>query len=76
MKLQLSQVIKIYNIFHLNLLKKASTNPLTDQVNEPILPDEDQKWYYTFEFYNFLKIIEDFYAYYLNKSQPQTRIKK
>ncbi len=35
LELQLPQAIKILNIFHLNLLQKASTDPLAGQVNEP-----------------------------------------
>lgn len=34
LKLQFSQAIKIYNVFHPNLLWKSSTNILTDQVNK------------------------------------------
>ena len=37
-ELQLSQAMKIHNVFHLNLLQKSSTNPLTSQVNKPALP--------------------------------------
>ena len=33
-ELQLSQIMKIHNIFHQNLLQKASTDPLTGQVNK------------------------------------------
>ena len=33
LELQLPQAMKIHNIFHSNLLRKASTNPLTGQVN-------------------------------------------
>lgn len=33
-KLKLSQVIKIYNIFHSNFFQKDSTNLLTSQVNK------------------------------------------
>ncbi len=32
-ELQLPQSMKIHNVFHLNLLQKASTDPLTNQVN-------------------------------------------
>ena len=37
-ELQLPQSIKIHNIFHLNMLQKASTDFLTNQVNEPPPP--------------------------------------
>lgn len=30
--------MKIYNVFPLNLLQNAYTDPFIDQVNEPILP--------------------------------------
>ncbi len=36
-ELQLLQSIKIYNVFHSNLLLKVSIDPLTNQVNEPLL---------------------------------------
>lgn len=39
--------MKIYNIFYLNLLQKASTNPLINQVNEPIsliIFNNKEKW--------------------------------
>ncbi len=38
LELQLSQAMKIYNVFHPKLLLKASIDRLTDQVNEPALP--------------------------------------
>ena len=47
LKLQLSQARKIHNVFHLNLLQKASTNLLTGQVNEPVPPviiDNEEEW--------------------------------
>ena len=47
LELQFPQAIKIYNIFHPNLLQKASTDPLISQVNEPALPiiiDNEEKW--------------------------------
>ena len=36
--LQLPQSMKLHNVFHPNLLRKASTDPLTNQVNEPPTP--------------------------------------
>lgn len=30
--------MKIHNVFHLNLFQKATTNPLTGQVNKPASP--------------------------------------
>ena len=30
--------MKIHNVFYLNLLRKALTDPLTNQVNEPLSP--------------------------------------
>ena len=36
-ELQLPQSMKIHNVFHPNLLQKASTDHLTNQVNEPPL---------------------------------------
>ena len=33
-ELQLLQSMKIHNVFHSNLLRKVSINPLTNQVNE------------------------------------------
>ena len=38
LELQLSQAMKIHNVFHLNFLWKASTNPLKGQVNKPVPP--------------------------------------
>ncbi len=38
LELQLPQAMKIHNVFHPNFLEKASTDPLTGQVNEPALP--------------------------------------
>ena len=38
LKLQLPQTMKIHNVFYPNLLQKASTDPLTGQVNEPAPP--------------------------------------
>ncbi len=37
-ELQLPQSMKIHNVFYPNLLQKASTDPLTNQVNEPSPP--------------------------------------
>ena len=37
-ELQLPQSMKIHNVFYLNLLQKALTNPLTNQVNKPSPP--------------------------------------
>ena len=34
-KLQLSQSIKIHNVFHLNLFRKALIDSSSNQVNEP-----------------------------------------
>ena len=39
--------MKIHNVFHSNLLQKASTDPLTGQVNEPAPPviiDNEEEW--------------------------------
>ena len=47
LELQLSQAMKIHNVFHSNLLRKASTDVLTGQVNEPIPPviiDNEEEW--------------------------------
>ena len=47
LELQLLQAIKIHNIFHLNLLWKASTNPLTSQLNQsapPVIINNKEKW--------------------------------
>ena len=46
-ELQLSQAIKIYNVFYSNLLWNAFTDPLIDEVNEPALPviiNNEEKW--------------------------------
>ena len=37
-KLQLSQSLKIHNVFYLNLLQKTLINLLTNQVNKPPSP--------------------------------------
>ena len=45
-ELQLLQSIKIYNVFHSNLLQKASTDPLTNQVNKlppPVIINNKEK---------------------------------
>ena len=47
LELQLPQAMKIHNVFHPNLLQKASTDPLTGQVNEPAPPiiiDNEEEW--------------------------------
>ncbi len=47
LELQLLQAMKIHNVFHPNLLQKASTDPLTSQVNEPAPPviiDNEEEW--------------------------------
>ena len=46
-ELQLPQSIKIHNVFHPNLLQKASTDPLTNQVNEPpppVIINNEEEW--------------------------------
>lgn len=46
-KLQLSQSMKIYNVFYLNLLPKALIDSLTNQVNEPsppIIINNKEEW--------------------------------
>ena len=46
LKLQLPQVMKIYNVFHLNFFQKASTDLLTGQINKlalsMIINDEEK----------------------------------
>ncbi len=37
-ELQLSQSMKIHNVFYSNLLRKTLINPLTNEINEPPLP--------------------------------------
>ena len=47
LELQLPQAMKIHNVFHPNLLRKAFTDPLTSQVNEPAPPviiDNEEEW--------------------------------
>ena len=47
LELQLPQAIKIDNVFHPNLLQKASTDLLTGQVNEsapPVIISNEKKW--------------------------------
>ena len=47
LELQLPQTMKIYNVFHPNLLQKTSTDPLTGQVNEPAPPvmiNNEEEW--------------------------------
>ena len=47
LELQLPQAMKIHNVFHPNLLQKASTDLLTGQVNEPAPPiiiDNEEEW--------------------------------
>lgn len=34
-ELQIPQLIKIYNVFHPNLLRKVFRDPLTNQINDP-----------------------------------------
>ena len=46
-ELQLPQSMKIHNIFHYNLLRKASTDLLTNQVNEPlpsVIINNEEEW--------------------------------
>ena len=46
-ELQLPQSMKIHNVFHPNLLQKASTDPLTNQVHEPpppVIINNEEKW--------------------------------
>ena len=46
-QLQLPQSMKIHNVFHPNLLRKASTDPLINQVNEPpppVIINNEEEW--------------------------------
>ena len=46
-ELQLPQSMKIHNVFYPNLLQKASTDPLTNQVNEPpplFIINNEEEW--------------------------------
>ena len=46
-ELQLPQSMKIHNVFHPHLLQKVSTDPLTNQVNEPlpsVIINNKEKW--------------------------------
>ncbi len=45
-QLDLSQLMKIHNIFHISLLRKTATNSLTDQIqslSSSIVINEDEK---------------------------------
>ncbi len=47
LELQLSQAMKIHNVFHPNFLQKTFRDPLTDQVNEPASPviiNNEEEW--------------------------------
>ncbi len=47
LELQLPQAMKIHNVCHSNLLQKSSTDPLTDQVNEPaplVIINNEEEW--------------------------------
>ena len=47
LELQLPQAMKIHNVFYPNLLQKASTDPLTGQVNKsatPVIIDNEEEW--------------------------------
>ena len=46
-KLQLPQAMKIHNVFHPNLLWKASIDLLTGQINKPallVIINNEEKW--------------------------------
>ncbi len=46
-ELQLPQSMKIYNVIHLNPLQKASTDPMTNQVNELpplVIINNEEEW--------------------------------
>ena len=46
-ELQLPQSMKIHNVFYPNLLRKASTDPLTNQVNKPpppVIINNEEEW--------------------------------
>lgn len=46
-ELELPQSMKIHNVFHSNLLRKASMDPLTNQINEPMPPviiSNEEEW--------------------------------
>lgn len=46
LELQHSQIMKIYNVFHLKLFQKATTDPLTGKVNKlalPIIINDDEE---------------------------------
>lgn len=46
-ELQLSQSIKIHNVFYPNLLRKTLIDPLTNEINEPpllVIINNEEEW--------------------------------